>query len=705
MEKNCEPRDPSTGLNPLCDPFGKGESERYIEIPWALSKYSNEQTVLDIGYANAEERYIKSLLSLKIPDLHGLDISERKIEGLISHVGDIRKTNFENNYFDLIFCISTIEHIGRDNSVYKANFTEDLDKGDLNALKEIFRITKIDGKIVITVPFGKFFNYGWFIQYDENRLNKLLNSCPFKILEKEFFIYENGWHKCDKNDLKDILYRDNNAPAAAGLVCLLLKKMSNNQLSIQNVKNNNNYKDMNDKTNEICNDDINAEEIMQKIRDKIYRIKTSGEISHDPDAIDSSLYNGRPCPELSEPLQRDLSSVNSTWDLHNSDYYISSHHKFFGKFLVKGRELIHGEVRRYVDPIFSRQTKFNAGTARLLVGTFQLHAELEKTVTRLKQETDQKIKDTIDIAKTESDSKSEDRVRELDSKFARELESRSRELESRSEARAHELFSQLDADIHARASLAHVLEDRIQTGFVKKSTVAESIIHTDTTYFLFEERFRGSREDIKLRQLSFLPYFEKCSRVLDIGCGRGEFLEILRDHNIGGIGIDIDADMIAYCHSRQLSVVQSDAITYLEAQEDKSLDGIFIDQVVEHLEPKYLVRLLALCHQKLKFGYFIVVETVNPLSFVSFVNFYIDMTHKRPVHPETLQFLMCAAGFRANEKKFFSPVSDEGTLKKIAMTAEMDEYARNSFDLYNQNIEKLNTVLFGPQDYAIIGKK
>ena len=448
---------------------------------------------------------------------------------------------------------------------------------------------------------------------------------------------------------------------------------------------------------EKCNDDINAEEIMQKIRENHRRRQAGAYIPADSEILIISPNCGEICAGWSEPVKHDLASVNSTWDLHNASYDISSHHKYFGKFLVKGRHLVHGEVQRYVDPIFSRQTRFNASTVRLLVRTFQLFAELETTVSRLKQETDQKIKE----AKTESESKSEERVLELEAKF----ETRARDLESRSETRARELFSQLDADIHTRASLAHVLEDRIQTGFAEKRTGPESIPPTDATYFLFEERFRGSREDIKLRQFSFLPYFEKCSRVLDIGCGRGEFLEILRDHNIGGIGIDIDADMIAYCHSRQLTVVQSDAITYLEAQEDKSLDGIFIDQVVEHLEPGYLVRLLGLCHQKLKFGYFIVVETVNPLSFVSFVNFYIDMTHKRPVHPETLQFLLSAAGFRESEKKFFSPVSDESRLKKIAVTAEMGEYAQNSFDVYNQNIEKLNTVLFGPQDYAIIGKK
>jgi O-antigen chain-terminating methyltransferase len=458
---------------------------------------------------------------------------------------------------------------------------------------------------------------------------------------------------------------------------------------------------MNNKNPEINNDDINAEEIMQKIREKINRKKTSDEVSPDPDAIISSLHSGENSMGSTDSFKQDLSSVNSLWDLRNSSYTISSHHKFSGKIIVKGRELVHGEVRRYVDPIFSRQTEFNASSVRLLVRTFQLHTELENVVTRLQQQTDEKIKNTFDTAISESDIQSEKRVRELELK----VETRTREMELNSEAHARELFSQLDADIRTRASLAQVLDKRIQNGLSQVSVDPESIILKDKNYFLFEERFRGSREDIKRRQMSFLPYFEKCSHVLDIGCGRGEFLEILRDNNIAAIGVDLDGDMIAYCRSRQLQVTQSDAVMYLEKLEDKSLDGIFIDQVVEHLEPDYLFRLLALCYQKLKYGYYVVIETVNPLSFVSFVNFYIDMTHKRPIHPETLQFLMNIAGFRESEKKFFSPVSEEGRLKKMTITAELDENARNSIDVYNQNIEKLNTVLFGPQDYAIVGKK
>ena len=224
-------------------------------------------------------------------------------------------------------------------------------------------------------------------------------------------------------------------------------------------------------------------------------------------------------------------------------------------------------------------------------------------------------------------------------------------------------------------------------------------------YLLFEDQFRGSQDAIKHRQEIFLPYFVNSSNVLDIGCGRGEFLELLKENNIGSRGVEIDAVMVASCRARLLEVQQMDAVAYLKTLDDGSLDGIFIDQVVEHLEPRYLIHLLSLCYQKLKPESTIIIETVNPLSFYSFANFYIDISHKRPVHPETLQFLMSAAGFRECEKKFFSPVSDEGRLQKIQDTPGLHEPVRENIALYNHNIDILNSLLFGAQDYAIIAKK
>jgi SAM-dependent methyltransferase len=513
---------------------------------------------------------------------------------------------------------------------------------------------------------------------------------------------------------------------------------------------------MGENTIEIRDDAINVEEIMQKIRENIRHRKAAGELPPDPDTLISNPSNLQTGSEDTEELKRDLAYTNSNWDIHNNSYFIRSHHPYIGKFLMKGRQLVHGEVRRYVDPVISWQTEFNASTVRIMNRTSRLYEELEQHQLELETafssinlESDKKIADCITTTKKELDLKIESTTKDQ----AQNLELMRRELNAEIETRVQEqqlimkknrtdidrsilshisdlngeftsklnqkvftdrselalfikdLFAQMDEDIHTRAWLAHILEDRVQKELGQKNVSQASPSTEDTNYFLFEERFRGSREAITQRQRAFLPYFEKCSRVLDIGCGRGEFLEILNDHAIGGIGVDSDPDMVAYCRSRQLEVEHSDAIAYLGTLEDKSLDGIFIDQVVEHLEPDYLIRLLALCHQKLKFGYHIVVETVNPTSFVSFVNFYIDMTHKRPVHPETLQYLFTASGFRECEKKFFSPVSDESRLKTIEGAADMNEAERKNIDMYNHNVEMLNAVLFGAQDYAVIGKK
>ena len=477
---------------------------------------------------------------------------------------------------------------------------------------------------------------------------------------------------------------------------------------------------MNKQTIEILDSEINVEEVISNIRDNVLK---------------------REC-ESAERSQRDQNYLHENWDIHNNNYKISSHHSAIGKFLIMGRQMVHEEVRRYIDPVISKQTEFNASVASIISRTSQkceeldwYLSELEKTYSIFQLESDKKIEDGIATTKKDLYLKIELACKKQDesleiirnefnvsqrlffekirSEFNAEFDKRileqehefTIEVDEKIRTRVRELLLQIDHDIHDRSWLAHVLEERIKKGQEQECSLTLSGSKDEGTYFLFEERFRGSREDIKQRQLAFIPYFDKCSRVLDIGCGRGEFLEILKNHDIGGIGVDSDPDMVAYCHSRQLDVVQSDAISFLETLADKSLDGVFISQVVEHLDSNYLFRLLVLCYQKLKFGYHIVVETVNPLSFSSFVNFYIDLTHKKPVHPETLQYLLGAAGFRECEKKFFSPISEESRLKKIEEMAEMNATERKNVGTYNHNVEILNSVLFGAQDYAVIGKK
>ncbi|MBN1323071.1 MAG: methyltransferase domain-containing protein, partial [Methanotrichaceae archaeon] len=279
------------------------------------------------------------------------------------------------------------------------------------------------------------------------------------------------------------------------------------------------------------------------------------------------------------------------------------------------------------------------------------------------------------------------------------------EIEEKIRKEANAIISSMNQDIQNKAWLASILDNRLE-GY--ESISLSSDLHSDyegTNYFVFEEIFRGSREDIKERQSALVRIFDECKDVLDIGCGRGEFLELLREMGVDGHGVDINEDMVNYCKSKGLDVKRIDAMTYLEGIEDKSLGGVFLDQVVEHLQSDYLVKMLGLCYKKLKYGHHIVVETVNPLSLSSLANFYIDLTHKRPVHPETLKFLFESVGFREIEVKFLSPLPDKIKLSKISPDCIKDESDRRLINTYNSNIDILNNILFGAQDYIIIGKK
>jgi SAM-dependent methyltransferase len=185
-------------------------------------------------------------------------------------------------------------------------------------------------------------------------------------------------------------------------------------------------------------------------------------------------------------------------------------------------------------------------------------------------------------------------------------------------------------------------------------------------YVGFEDLFRGAPEEIRARQRDYVDRFDGASDVLDVGCGRGEFLDLLREHGITARGIDANAEMAEVCRARGLDVRHGDALDYLESLPDDSLGGLAALQVVEHLEPDHLVRLIETAHAKLRPGSLIVLETINAACWVAFFESYIrDLTHVRPLHPETLKFLVVAAGFERVDVHFRSPVAEGGRLQPV----------------------------------------
>jgi SAM-dependent methyltransferase len=306
--------------------------------------------------------------------------------------------------------------------------------------------------------------------------------------------------------------------------------------------------------------------------------------------------------------------------------------------------------------------------------------------------------------------------------------------EQRFEARAaalraahEELRAMIGVTQHATASLKREVERLASTGAVAARSQSDAVPDVPGAreafaapldaykYVGFEDQFRGSRDVIRQRLESYVPFFATGAQggtgteapvVLDVGCGRGEFLDLLAARNIKARGIDSNHEMAESCRARGLDVIEADAVGYLTSLADGSLGGIFAAQVVEHLEPAYLLRFLELAFHKLRPGGRLVLETLNPACWVAFFESYIrDITHVWPLHPDTLKYLVLASGFTRADIEYRSPVPQQDKLQPIAVPAGGAPVLSDLADAFNANVEKLNSRIFTFLDYAVVGTR
>jgi len=231
----------------------------------------------------------------------------------------------------------------------------------------------------------------------------------------------------------------------------------------------------------------------------------------------------------------------------------------------------------------------------------------------------------------------------------------------------------------------------------------QDIYPLDLDYAEFEDGFRGPEEIIKKNQKEYLKYFNNGKSVLDIGCGRGEFLELLQENNINGNGIDISKNMVSRCLNKGLDVRNIDAENYLKDSKPESIGNIFISMVIEHMTFNEVYRLLKYSWDKMEKDSVLVMETINPKSFYAQVNCYDpDPTHSKLVFPETLRFLCEKIGFSNPEIKYKAKVPDDKILKKL--DKKIIEGITN-VEILNNNIDILNKLIFGYLEYYIVCKK
>jgi O-antigen chain-terminating methyltransferase len=216
----------------------------------------------------------------------------------------------------------------------------------------------------------------------------------------------------------------------------------------------------------------------------------------------------------------------------------------------------------------------------------------------------------------------------------------------------------------------------------------------DATYLHFEDEFRGSRQEIKERVAVYVPKFraagagKEMSPILDLGCGRGELLEVLRQEGLAGSGVDTNRAAVEHCRQRGLSVELRDAFEALAKTPDGSLGGLAALHVIEHLPFSLVLKLLDEALRVLRPDGVVILETPNPTNvLVGSTNFYIDPTHRNPVHPKTLRYLMEARGLVRLETLLLHP---------MPAAVRVDEAA-------SELARRFNDYFYGPQDYAVVG--
>lgn len=286
------------------------------------------------------------------------------------------------------------------------------------------------------------------------------------------------------------------------------------------------------------------------------------------------------------------------------------------------------------------------------------------------------------------------RIRQLDSKLAGLA------------ARGDEMQAQVDAvrrGSQTRHSLVDLFLRELRREYPLKPDPERLVAlpsRDDDFYQALEDAFRGSFEQVTEWQrpyLSDLKCMPSTGRVLDIGSGRGEWLDLLAGQDIDAYGVDISLSAVERCRDRGLEVVHGDAFDHLSTLPDASLAAVTAFHVVEHLRFDSLIDLLDQAVRVLRPSGILIFETPNPTTLlVGSSQFLLDPTHQKPVHPAVLEFLFSTRGFDEIEVRYLHPTG------QAFEATDHSELAKKAVEPV---LQRLNVLLFGAQDYAVLGRR
>jgi len=375
---------------------------------------------------------------------------------------------------------------------------------------------------------------------------------------------------------------------------------------------------------------------------------------------------------LGDPT-RDLADWRWLWE-GDREFPLRSHRGVFGRILVALKRLLRPVVRAPLGDLWDRQRVFNL----VLLEYLARGEEVRKLATEIH----------------------EHRLNHLEAVYRDGLA----EVMQHNDA----LFTRVDQklDFLRRetrliwARLASTLAQAEQGGLPAAIKAREEHV-----YLELERRFRGTEDEIAERISRYLPLVAGRGEVLDLGCGRGEALALLRAQGIPARGVDLSASMVAECRRKGLAAEEGDLLACLASCPEATLGGVVSFHVIEHLPAEVVDRLVRLAWRALRPGGVLILETPSPLSLVVAArNFWLDPTHLRPVHPEALKLAFEQAGFDPVERIDLRPFPDTQRLPEIRSEAATPELRALIFEV-NALRDRIDDLLFGCQDYALVGTK
>ncbi len=362
------------------------------------------------------------------------------------------------------------------------------------------------------------------------------------------------------------------------------------------------------------------------------------------------------------------------------------------KLAAYAKKIVRRLLRWYINPIVDQQNVYNAAVTRALMALTEQQRQFERKMgAQLVQIRQSQVQDREYLDKTRQ----------------RLQETRQSLLEA----------EQLDEEFGMRLRRLEHWQRReaASPADVQLRPTSNTVLAPDLDYFLLGAKYRNPRQmkgfledydDLFTRLAQSQQRGEEpMGPVLDVGCGRGEFVAHLDGLGLSAYGIDIDRDAVEMGQEAQRDVREADVFAHLAHMPDNTLAAITLIQVIEHFEIADLLRLFRLAFQKLAVGGFLLAETINPTCLLALSNwFLLDPSHRTPLHPQMTEFLMEQAEFERVAIRFLHPVPEGGRLLLLP-TQEYGPDLQPWAARLNHNFERLNEFLYGPQDYAAIGYK